>query len=110
MVNRLCSKPFKGEFTIILLEMGENISTSAGILSAKTFRIHFIWEIINKHRNTGEYFNKADTIIQLEDYNVYDITNNVRDITKNYISQAKNIVKEKIIMPDFNRKILKIFT
>lgn len=55
--------------------------------------------------SSGEYFNKADTIIQLEDYNVYDITNNVRDITKNYISQAKNIVKEKIIMPDFNRKI-----
>lgn len=55
--------------------------------------------------SSGEYFNKADTIIQLEDYNVYDITNNIRDITKNYISQAKNIVKEKIIMPDFNRKI-----
>ncbi len=55
--------------------------------------------------SSGEYFNKADTIIQLDEYNVYDITNNVRNITQKYGCQYKEFKKEKIIMPNDNRKI-----
>lgn len=52
----------------------------------------------------GEYFNKADTILQLEDYNVYDITNKVKDITRKYKYQSQEIIREKVIIPNFSRK------
>lgn len=55
--------------------------------------------------SSGEYFNKADTIIQLDEYKVYDITNDVKNITQKCRCQYEQLKKEKIIMPNFNRKI-----
>lgn len=55
--------------------------------------------------SSGEYFHQADTIIQLDEYNVYDITNNVRNIIQKCGCQCKEFKKEKIIMPNYKRKI-----
>lgn len=58
--------------------------------------------------SSGEYFDKADSIIQMDEYRAYDITENVKELSKKY----KKFEKEKsdktsfIKAMIFNRTIL----
>ncbi len=57
----------------------------------------------------GSYFYIADKILQMDNYNVLDITNKVRDILKQYqytINHQNNFkTANNFKLPDFNRKI-----
>ena len=50
-------------------------------------RIRDLYELIDVSTilvvgSSGEYFNKVDTIIQLDEYNIYDITTKAKDISQ----------------------------
>lgn len=73
-------------------------------------RIRDLYELIDVSTilvvgSSGEYFNKADTIIQLDEYNIYDITTKARDISQKYGYQSKEMTDNKITMPEYNRQI-----
>ena len=53
--------------------------------------------------SSGEYFNKADKIIQMDEYHTYDITEYAKDIAQQYGSHAKAGGERAAVMPDFNR-------
>ncbi len=53
--------------------------------------------------SSGEYFNKADKIIQMDEYHTYDITEYAKDIAQQYGSHAKAGNERAAVMPDFNR-------
>lgn len=53
--------------------------------------------------SSGEYFNKADKIIQMDEYHTYDITEYAKDIAEKYGHSSKKYAEKKGIVPDFNR-------
>lgn len=73
-------------------------------------RIRDLYELIDVSTilvvgSSGEYFNKVDTIIQLDEYNIYDITTKAKDISQKYGYQSKEMTDNKITMPEYNRQI-----
>lgn len=53
--------------------------------------------------SSGEYFNKADKIIQMDEYHTFDITEYARDIAQKHGYHAKKSVEKDVAMPNFNR-------
>ena len=53
--------------------------------------------------SSGEYFNKADKIIQMDEYHTYDITEYAKDIAQKHGCHAKAVDERAAVMPDFNR-------
>ncbi|MDE5698790.1 MAG: ABC-ATPase domain-containing protein [Lachnospiraceae bacterium] len=53
--------------------------------------------------SSGEYFNKADKIIQMDEYHTFDITEYAKDIAQKHGYHAKKSVEKDVVMPDFNR-------
>lgn len=60
--------------------------------------------------SSGEYFGKADNVIQMDGYNAFDITEHAKKIEKEYVQKWKASDKDKnesmIEIPEFNRCIL----
>lgn len=58
--------------------------------------------------SSGEYFDKADSIIQMDEYRVYDITENVKELSKEYNRFEKEETNKNSLMKAmiFNRNIL----
>lgn len=53
--------------------------------------------------SSGEYFNKADKIIQMDEYHTFDITEYAKDIAQKHGYHAKKSVEKDVAMPNFNR-------
>lgn len=53
--------------------------------------------------SSGEYFNKADKIIQMDEYHTFDITEYAKDIAQKNGYHAKKSVEKDVAMPNFNR-------
>lgn len=53
--------------------------------------------------SSGEYFNKADKIIQMDEYHTFDITEYAKDIAQKHGYHAKKSVEIDVAMPNFNR-------
>lgn len=53
--------------------------------------------------SSGEYFNKADKIIQMDEYHTFDITEYAKDIAQKHGYHAQKNVEKDAVMPNFNR-------
>lgn len=53
--------------------------------------------------SSGEYFNKADKIIQMDEYHTFDITEYAKDIAQKHGYHAKKSAEKDVAMPNFNR-------
>lgn len=53
--------------------------------------------------SSGEYFNKADKIIQMDEYHTFDITEYAKDIAQKHGYHAKKSVEKDVAMLNFNR-------
>lgn len=53
--------------------------------------------------SSGEYFNKADKIIQMNEYHTFDITEYAKDIAQKHGYHAKKSVEKDVAMLNFNR-------
>lgn len=53
--------------------------------------------------SSGEYFNKADKIIQMDEYHTFDITEYAKNIAQQHGYHAKKSVEKDVVMPNFNR-------
>ena len=54
--------------------------------------------------SSGEYFHKADMVIQMDEYHTYDITEYVKEVAQRHAYCAKADCERIVVMPDFNRK------
>ena len=54
--------------------------------------------------SSGEYFHKADKVIQMDEYHTYDITEYVKEVAQKHTYCAKADCERIVVMPDFNRK------
>lgn len=54
----------------------------------------------------GDYFNVADCVIQMDEYEAKDVTSIAKDISSNFISEERKINQNRISI-DFDRKIKK---
>ena len=55
--------------------------------------------------SSGEYFNEADKIIQMDEYHTYDITEYAKDIAQKYGYHSKRSMKHETAIPSFNRRV-----
>jgi len=53
--------------------------------------------------SSGEYFNKADKIIQMDEYHTFDITEYAKDIAQKHSYYAKKSIEKDVMMPNFKR-------
>lgn len=54
--------------------------------------------------SSGEYFHKADKVIQMDEYHTYDITEYVKEVARKHTYCAKADCERIVAKPDFNRK------
>ncbi|MDE7204650.1 MAG: ABC-ATPase domain-containing protein, partial [Lachnospiraceae bacterium] len=53
--------------------------------------------------SSGEYFNKADKIIQMDEYHTFDITEYAKGTAQKHGYHSKKSVEKDVVTPNFNR-------